>query len=120
MVRAHGCMGTLWHSILDVWGYITLDVHYIGCVGILQIRMCGYIGCVGVHCAISHIAGVYNTPKEAAIGHFEKKSTKHSKRYTICSQNVTLKNLSPFLIFQIDSNSPIPDRRPLPPVRCSV
>ncbi|KAL5467336.1 hypothetical protein EMCRGX_G031549 [Ephydatia muelleri] len=25
-------------------------------------------------------AGVYNTPKEAAIGHFEKKSTKHSKR----------------------------------------
>ena len=111
MVRAHGCMGTLWHSILDVW------IHYIRCT---LHWMCGYIGCVGVHCAISHIAGVYNTPKEAAIGHFEKKSTKHSKRYTICSQNVTPKNLSPFLIFQIDSNSPIPDRRPLPPVRCSV
>ena len=47
---------------LDVW------VHW----------MYGYI----ISPTICYTVGVHNTPKEAAVGHFEKKTKKSTKRYT--------------------------------------
>ena len=89
-----GTLDVTVHEAHWMYGYITgtLDVwvHYrhIECMGTLQAHwMHGYIkGTLDVW--VHYTAGVYHSPKDAAIGHFEKKANKHTKRYSH-TQNMT-------------------------------
>ena len=67
--RHIGCMGTL--QAHWMYGYIT---------GTLDVWVCyRHIGYMGTLCVVTD--GDYSQ-KEAAIGHFEKKANKHTKRYS--------------------------------------